>query len=99
MVAKGSLKLIANYSSQGYPDADYALYDLTTDPWEMNDLSENLEYRPVFAELKQALEDHCQRYRQRLPEKMPPVVPRQRWNIDLPYDPWSPVEAFGRDPE
>lgn len=91
MARKGKYKLVVDNHAATYPELNYELYDMDADPWEMNNLADSAVHAEAFNELKAQVERHWREYGKYAPTEMPPRVPRQEWDIKIPYRPWDEV--------
>lgn len=91
MIRQGPFKLIATAPYGRWEEFLYQLYNVDEDPWELNDLVSRTENRPTFARLSECLSSIWARQREFLPPEIPKVMPRSRYRIPWPANPWEPV--------
>jgi len=92
MVRRCSHKLFAITPYGQWSDFRYSLYDLEADPWELENLADQPKHKPVMEDLKAKMDEMWRRQRRHLPERIPPPMPRSRYEITWPADPWEPVQ-------
>jgi len=98
MYRQGPYKLIVSHSGPGKEQADYELYNVDEDPWEMENLADKPAMVPIFRSLQEAFTAIWKRQETKLPDKMPPAIARSVYQIAWPADPWKPVEPAGTAP-
>jgi len=94
MARKGKYKFIADNSTGTFPDMQFELYDMEVDIWEMNNIAYDPEYESIVTEFEKSIRTHYDEQKEFIPNVMPPVVPRSKWDIQLPFDPWNKTEAL-----
>jgi len=92
MYRKGPYKLIALPTGPDRKEYRYELYDVDNDPWEMHDLAGQPGVAGTFQTLQEELSAIWQKQKTRLPDHLEPPMPRSRYRITWPADPWKPVE-------
>jgi choline-sulfatase len=92
MLRKGDYKLTYN-AETGYGMFEMKLFNIREDPWEQNDLSENPEYAVQMMEMSDELMNgYWKEIANFLPKKIPQKIPRVKYDISCPLDPWKPVK-------
>lgn len=94
MARKGKYKFIADNSMGTFPDMQYELYNMETDTWEMNNLAYQPDFEAVVSEFKMSIMTHYNKQKNFLPEEMPSIIPRSKWDIQFPFKPWEKTEAI-----
>ncbi len=90
MLRRGPYKIMA--IPHGHkPRIEYRLYDVSNDPWEINDLVKGSRPPGVFKDMKNQLMAEYDSRKHHLPDKMPPVVKSPPRHYTWPTDPWQPV--------
>jgi len=92
MYRKGPYKLIALPTGPDREKYRYELYHVDNDPWEMHDLAGQPAMAATFQTLQEELSSLWQKQKTRLPDRLEPPMPRSRYRITWPADPWKPVE-------
>ncbi|MCL5269800.1 MAG: sulfatase-like hydrolase/transferase [bacterium] len=99
MLRKGDYKIFASARPRaGAGDAEYHLFNMKDDPWELKDLAADPAHRETFESMKRELLAFWERQSKRLPDRMPAIVPRSIYNIPWPADPWKAIEPAGPAP-
>jgi arylsulfatase len=91
MIRKGPFKLWGWTPYGKWSEFRYRLFNVENDPWELRDLIGDPEQESTFKELHSELMVTWERQQPHLPEEIPPPMPRSRYEITWPADPWEPV--------
>ena len=94
MARKGKHKFVADNSKGMFPELQYELYDMEADTWEMNNLAYQSGYESLVKEFEKTVLAHYNEQKEFLPAKMPPAVPRSKWDIQFPFKPWEKTKAL-----
>lgn len=99
MARKGDYKVIAGqegfwWKRNPEPKFSYQLFNLKKDVWEMNDLVNDPAHQEILTEMKREILAHYQEQLPHLPASMPPVVPRNRYDVSQPFDPWTALQPL-----
>ena len=97
MIRRDNYKLMATGPYDRRGPMEYLLFDVVADPWEMNDLASDADHRDTLDAMRRELTSIWDRQQRGLPRQMPRVVPRSKYRIRWPADPWKPVEPVADD--
>lgn len=90
MLRRGAYKLWATNGRGG--EAQYRLFDVESDPWELRDLSKDGAHAATLESLKGELAEQWRAQERHMPSVMPKLPKRSGYKITWPADPWQPVE-------
>lgn len=94
MARKGNYKFVADNSKGRFPEMQYELYDLEADIWEMNNLAYNPDFELLVKEFKKTVLDHYYNQKNFFPADKPPIIPRSKWDIQIPFKPWEETKEL-----
>jgi len=95
MLRRGPFKLMGTASYGDWSELQFQLFNVDDDPWELDDLYRDSGHREIAADLHRDLMRTWGRQRTHLPDRIPPPMPRSRYDIAWPADPWRPVRPVG----
>jgi choline-sulfatase len=91
LVRRGPHKLFGWTRYGEWDGFHYHLYNVEDDPWESRDLVDEPRLQSMRNDLLAELNGIWNRQRPFLPEEIPPAMPRVRYDIPWPANPWEPV--------
>jgi len=92
MLRKGDYKFV--YTTDTPSGAwETHFYNVSEDPWEMNDGMEDSQYADILLDyIDELMNKYFQEAGKHVPDEMPEIVPRVTYDIDWPADPWKAVK-------